>query len=90
MFDGAGESALFAGLQSTKSIVRVGRESGSGNIIMSSDGYVDIRNATTLLAHFGYGQCYKFGYYTNSAYFGMVGAMSDETLEAFGDYVFEA
>ena len=27
---------------------------------------------------------------TNSAYFGMVGVMSDETLEAFGDYVFEA
>lgn len=27
---------------------------------------------------------------TNSAYYGMVGAMSDETLEAFGSYTFEA
>lgn len=26
----------------------------------------------------------------NSAYFGMVGGMSDETLTAFGDYTFQA
>lgn len=55
VFDGAGNSALFAGLSGSKSLVRVGRESGSGNITMSSDGYVDVRNATTVMAHFGYG-----------------------------------
>ena len=56
IFDSAGNSTLFAGIENNKSIVRVGRASGSGNVIMSSDGYVDIRNASTVLAHFGYGE----------------------------------
>ena len=55
LFDGSGISALFVGLQSGKSIVRVGRANGSGNVVMSSDGYVDVRNASTIMAHFGYG-----------------------------------
>ena len=56
VFDGDGVSALFAGLQNGNSIVRVGRASGSGNVVMSSDGSVDVRSASTLLAHFGYGE----------------------------------
>ena len=55
IFDSAGNSALFAGIESSKSIVRVGKSSGSGNVVMSSDGYVDIRRSSTILAHFGYG-----------------------------------
>lgn len=55
IFDSAGNSALFAGIENSKSIVRVGKASNSGNVVMSSDGYVDIRNASTVMAHFGYG-----------------------------------
>ena len=56
LFDGSGASALFAGLSGSNSIVRVGRQTGSGNVVMSSVGYVDIRNASTIMAHFGYGE----------------------------------
>ena len=56
VFDGDGKSALFAGLQSGKSLVRVGRATGSGNIVMSEDGYIDLRYASSILAHFGYGE----------------------------------
>lgn len=60
VFDGAGNSALFAGLSGSKSLVRIGRESNSGNVVMSSDGYVDIRNATNTMAHFGWGKVYAY------------------------------
>lgn len=55
VFDGGGTSVLFAGLENSKSLVRVGKQSNSGNAVMSSDGYVDLRRGTTVLAHFGYG-----------------------------------
>lgn len=55
VFDGSGSSALYAGLSSGNSIVRAGLAT-DGNIVMSSEGYVDIRNGTTSLAHFGYGE----------------------------------
>lgn len=55
IFDGNNTSALYAGLQGTTSIVRVGKATGSGNVVMSSEGYVDIRNGSTVVAHFGYG-----------------------------------
>jgi hypothetical protein len=55
VFDGNGDSALFAGLSGSDSIVRVGRASNSGNVVMSSEGSVDVRNSSTIMAHFGYG-----------------------------------
>lgn len=79
VFDSAGNSALFAGIESNKSFVRVGKQSGSGNVVMSSDGYVDVRNGSTILAHFGYGQTkgsngstvnapyFDFGYQSDSS-----------------------
>ena len=58
IFDGSGISALFAGISGSNPIVRVGRETGSGNVVMSGEGYVDIRNASEVMAHFGYGYGY--------------------------------
>ena len=55
VFDSNNDSALFAGLQNNNSIVRVGKATGSGNVVMSGEGYVDVRNASTVMAHFGYG-----------------------------------
>ena len=55
IFDGNGDSALFAGINGSNSIVRVGKASGSGNVVMSSEGYVDVHNGSTVMAHFGYG-----------------------------------
>ena len=54
LFDANNVSTLFAGKSGSNSIVRVGRASGSGNVIASSLGYVDVRNASTVMAHFGY------------------------------------
>lgn len=54
VFDGAGNSSLYAGLSGNDSIVRVGQASGSGNVVMSSQGYVDIRRNSEVIAHFGY------------------------------------
>lgn len=71
IFDSAGNSALFAGVESSKSIVRVGRASGSGNVVISSDGYVDVRNASTVMAHFGWGTVNIFGSTTTGAYFSL-------------------
>ena len=56
MYDSSGStSVLFAGVSGSNSIVRVGKQTGSGNVVMSSEGYVDVRNASTVIAHFGYG-----------------------------------
>lgn len=55
VFDNSGVSAAFFGTSGGFSIARIGRTSGSGNVLMSSEGYVDLRNATTTMAHFGYG-----------------------------------
>ena len=55
VFDGSGTSALFAGIESGTSIVRVGKAGSSPNVVMSGDGYVDVRWGSIVLAHFGYG-----------------------------------
>ncbi len=52
IYDGS-TSVGFFGVEQTTSIVRIGQAS-QGNVVMSSDGYVDIRNASTVMAHFGY------------------------------------
>ncbi|MBQ3329508.1 MAG: phage tail protein [Eggerthellaceae bacterium] len=49
-----GTSLGFFGYESNVGLVRVGQGS-EGNVVMSGDGYVDIRNASTVMAHFGYG-----------------------------------
>ena len=55
VFDNSGVSALSAKVSNNVSTVRVGRESDAGNVEMSSDGYVDVKRGSTILAHFGYG-----------------------------------
>lgn len=45
----------FFGYESNVGIARVGQAS-QGNVVMSSEGYVDVRNASTIMAHFGYGE----------------------------------
>ena len=51
----SGVSHIWAGIQNSVALVRVGL-SAAGNIILSGDGYVDVRNGSTVMAHFGYGQ----------------------------------
>ena len=55
IFDNSGVSALSAIVSNNVSTVRVGRASDSGNVEMSSSGYVDVKSGSTILAHFGYG-----------------------------------
>lgn len=43
----------FFGIESNVGIVRMGQAS-QGNVVASSSGYVDVRNSSTILAHFGY------------------------------------
>lgn len=55
VFDKNNKSALLVGMEDDVSTVRVGEEAtNGGNVILSGNGYVDIRNATRVLAHFGY------------------------------------
>ena len=57
IFDNGGVSALSAKVSNNGvSTVRVGRANISGNVEMSSDGYVDVKRGSTILAHFGYGR----------------------------------
>ena len=97
IFDSAGSSALFAGIENNKSIVRVGRAAGSGNVVISSDGYVDIRNASTVLAHFGWGSCsgytgdilgsyYDIGKRKANTTIGYMSTIEGEDNEASGIY----
>lgn len=70
VFDGNGDSALAATVSGGTSTVRVGKASGSGNIVMSSDGSVDVNSSTNTLAHFGYGQTTDpFGSQTTAPYY---------------------
>ena len=86
IFDSAGSSAIYAGVQNSKSIVRVGRTSGSGNIVMSSEGYVDIRYGSTILAHFGYGDGNNaFGSKTTAAYY-TLGVRNADSYADIGNY----
>ena len=55
IFDSGGVSALKAQVSNNVSTVRVGRDSGSGKVVLSSNGYVDLDYGSTNLAHFGYG-----------------------------------
>ena len=54
VYNASNASVLYAGTSGNESIVRVGKASDSGNVVASSAGYVDVRNASTVLAHFGY------------------------------------
>ena len=54
IYNGA-TSIGFFGVEQAASIVRVGQAS-KGNVVMSSEGYVDIRYGSTVMAHFGYGE----------------------------------
>ena len=51
----SGASHIWAGLQNAVALVRIGLAT-AGNVILSGDGYVDVRNGSTVMAHFGYGQ----------------------------------
>lgn len=55
IFDSGGVSALSAQVSNNASTVRVGRDSGSGKVVLSSQGYVDLDYGNVNLAHFGYG-----------------------------------
>ena len=56
LYDGNGDSAMYAGLSGQYTIVRVGKAAnGSGNIVMSSEGSVDIRIGSSIVGHIGYG-----------------------------------
>ena len=80
MYDSSGStSVLFAGVSGSNSIVRVGKASGSGNVVMSSDGYVDVRNSSTVLAHFGYGRGASQGGGTNLAPYYNIGVRKSDT-----------
>ena len=86
IFNSSGISALFAGIQDSKSIVRVGVASGAGNIVMSSEGYVDIRYGSTILAHFGYGDGNNaFGSKTTAAYY-TLGVRNADSYADIGNY----
>lgn len=50
----SGVSYIWAGLENAVSLVRVGLAS-AGNVVMSGDGYVDVRHGSEVTAHFGYG-----------------------------------
>lgn len=50
----SGVSYIWAGLENAVSLVRVGLAS-AGNVVMSGDGYVDVRHGSEVMAHFGYG-----------------------------------
>ena len=87
IFNSSGTSALFAGIQNSKSIVRVGVASGAGNIVMSSDGYVDIRNSSTIMAHFGYGICKDiYGNTTDYYPYYVLGEQSTDTSKIPGQH----
>ena len=51
----SGVSHIWAGIQDTVAVLRVGL-AAAGHVIMSGDGYVDVRNGSTVMAHFGYGE----------------------------------
>ena len=51
----SGVSHIWAGIQSGVALIRVGIAT-AGNVIMSGDGYVDVRHGSTVMAHFGYEQ----------------------------------
>ena len=51
----SGVSHIWAGIQSSVALIRIGLAT-AGNVIMSGDGYVDVRNGSTVMAHFGYDQ----------------------------------
>ena len=50
----SGASYIWAGLENAVALVRVGL-STAGNVVMSGDGYVDVRHGSEVTAHFGYG-----------------------------------
>ncbi len=60
----------FFGFESNTGIVRVGQAS-QGNVVMSGSGYVDVRNGSTVTAHFGWGTVNIWGSTTTGAYYSL-------------------
>jgi len=50
-----GTSQLWMGTSGNVAGMRIGQAS-QGNVYASGDGYVDVRNSSTVMAHFGYGE----------------------------------
>lgn len=51
----SGTSQLWMGTSGNVAGMRIGQAS-QGNVYASGDGYVDVRNSSTVMAHFGYGE----------------------------------
>ena len=77
IFDGDGDSLAFFGKNSNKAICRIGKQSGSGNVFMSDDGYVDVRSGSIIVAHFGYGSGKDITGTTSNAPYYDLGIRSD-------------
>ena len=69
----------FFGQQSNVATARVG-QSTRGNVVMSGDGYVDVRYGSTVLTHFGYGSGKNIGGGTSTAPYYSIGPRQRGTV----------
>lgn len=68
VFDGDGTSIAFFGKSGSYVINRLGKATGGGKVICSSDGSVEVGYGSTIGAHFGYGTVRDVNTTTNGTY----------------------
>lgn len=68
VFDGDGNSIAFYGKASNLVIARLGKETGGGKVVCSSDGSVEVSYDNEIGAHFGYGRVRQINTFTNGTY----------------------
>ena len=90
IFDNSGASVILAKVVNTRATVRVGRETGSGNVVMASTGSVDINAESTNLAHFGYGSGNDASKTITIAPYYTIGTRRSSLSNMIGNYSFAA
>ena len=68
VFDGNGDSIAFYGKVSNLVVARLGKASGGGKVVCSSDGSVEVGYGNTIGAHFGYGTVREINTTTQGTY----------------------